>query len=75
MTFKSRLAALETQYSCQIVNRGTDQLAVNFGGKLFYLWPETKHIQLRDLTPVPREVKQFTESVIDLQEQMGFVIH
>lgn len=76
MTFNQRLNQLQEQYSCTIVNRQSVNLAVRFDGKDYPLWPETRTIQLQNpMAPLPREVKQFTESVIDLQEQMGFEIH
>jgi hypothetical protein len=49
---------------------------VLFNDVEYALWPETSHIQLQNpMAPLPREVKQFTESVIDLQDMMGFPIH
>jgi hypothetical protein len=74
MTFNTRVAKAEADYYCRIVNHGTEQLAVQHDGTLYPLWPETRTIQFVQLAPVPREVKQFTESIIELQEEMGFPI-
>ena len=75
MTFNQRLNQLQEQYNCTIVNRGSVKLAVRFEDTDYPLWPNTRTIQLQNpMAPIPREVKQFTESVIEIQEQMGFDI-
>jgi hypothetical protein len=75
MTFNDKLIRAQKLYNCQIVNRGTVNLAVAHAGIEYPLIPETRTIELQQLVQVPREVKQFTETVIDIQEETGFVIH
>lgn len=74
MSLHPKVQQLQARYNCTFVGHGTPKFAIRFAGKNYPLDPNSKNIQLTQLTPVPREVKQFSESIIELQEQ-GFVLN